>query len=359
MTTLDNMIIKSFFKTLLVSIIFFVFILELVDLFSNLWRYLNNNASLLSILHIIFLYIPKCIIYSIPIALLFSVAFTLGTYYSENELIAVFGSGISLFRFTSPLIIIGFILSLFSFYFNDNIVIDTYKEKVKLSNILLGRTESYSNTNVTVISKESIIYDADYYNDSSKTLSGLTVIIRDFNGNLIRRLECQWAVFKNNKWEMHKARVFQINKKEYTISEEFHPVYIEAGVNENPDTFKRKIKDMSELKVKEAREWLRSVKKAGLPVYRQSLTDYYERFSFTLTPFIVVLLSSVIGGRFKKNVLLMSLLSSLGISVVYYVIEMILVLLAKQGHIQPITGAWGTFFIFTITGFYLFRKART
>ena len=357
MKKLDMMILLSFLRMLFVSLLFFIFIIELVDLFSNLWRYLNNNAPVTGILEIQLLYIPKCFIFAVPPALLFSVSFTLGSLYAENELIAVFGSGISLYRFVLPLIIAGALLSVANFYFNDSVVIDTYKEKVSLTNQLLGRTQTFSNTNITVISKKNIIYDADYYNDNSTTLSGLTVIVRDSRGGITMRVDTSWAVYKEGLWEMHKARVFSF--KGENVTEKYYSVYTSDEINESPDTFKRKIKDMSELKVKEARNWLNTVRKAGLPVYRESLTDYYERFSFSLTPFIVILFSASIGGRFKKNVLLMSLLTSLGISVLYYVFKMILVLFAKQGYIQPVTGAWGTFILFFITSLFLFHHART
>ncbi len=359
MTSLDKMLLRSFFKIFFIALVFFILILQLVDLFSNLWRYLNNDASIFGILQSLYFYVPKCIIYSIPPSLLFSISFTLGTYYTENQLISVFGSGISLFRFTLPLLITGILLSIFSFYFNDNVVIKYYKQKVKLTNILLGRTQSFSNTNVTVIGKNNCIYDADYYNDSSKTLSGLTVIIRNKKNIITQRIDCQWAVFKQGVWQMHKARVFTIDISSNSVTERYHELLTDKLVNEDTSTFKRKTRDMAELRIKEARVWLRSVRKAGLPVYRNSLTDYYERFSFTLTPFIVVLFSAAIGGRFKKNVLLLSLLSSLSFSVVYYVSQMIFVLFAKQGFIPPATGAWGTFFIFTAAGILLFRKART
>ncbi len=358
MNTLDRMLLKSFLKMLLISVLFFIFILELVDLFSNLWRYLNNNAPVSSILKIFVLYLPKCFIFSVPPALLFSVSFTLGTLYAENELIAVFGSGIPLARFVAPIIMIGIILSIFNFYFSDNIVIETYRKKVDLTNKLLNRSQSFSNTNVTVISRKNIIYDANYYNDTSFTLSGLTVIMKAPEGGISRRIDCDWAVYKQDLWEMHKARVFTV-KPDNTVSEEYFSVYRDPLINEKPDTFRRKTKNMSELRISEARKWLESVRKAGLPVYRESLTDYYERFSFTLTPFIVILISTAIGGRFKKNVLLMSLLTSLSISVLYYVFEMVLVLFAKQGYIQPITGAWGTFFLFFGISLILFKFART
>ncbi|MDA3809842.1 MAG: LptF/LptG family permease, partial [Spirochaetaceae bacterium] len=83
------------------------------------------------------------------------------------------------------------------------------------------------------------------------------------------------------------------------------------------------------------------------------------RFSFALTPFIVSMISCAFGGKFKKNILLMSLLSSLILSVVYYVIQMIMALMSKMGYIPPILGAWTSVIIFLIVGFGLFKTAKT
>ncbi len=359
MSTLNRMLILSFLQTLIISIVFFVFLIELVDLFANLWRYLNNDASIISILKVAYLYLPKCIFYAISPALLFSVSYTLGTFYSNNELIAIFGSGISLFKFTLPLIIAGLIFSLGSFLFNEVYVIETFKEKNELSNVLLGYNPSFSNTNITIVSDKNIIYHADYYNDNSKTLSGLILIIRDTNGSFIERIDAEWGEYKNNIWELNRVRIFKLNSKNIIIEEKYENKLLRDSFNEPPDTFKRLVKDINELNISDAKDWILSIRKAGLPIYKEALVDYYERFSFALTPFIVIFISSSLGGRFKKNILLMSLLSSLSISVLYYVLKMILILLAKQGYLQPITGAWGAFIISTISGIILYKKART
>jgi lipopolysaccharide export system permease protein len=359
MKTLNKMLILSFFQTLVISIIFFIFLIELVDLFANLWRYLNNDAPLGSILMVAYLYLPKCIIFSISPALLFSVSYTLGTYYSNNELISIFGSGISLFKFTMPLIIAGILFSAGSFVFNEKYVIESIKEKNLLSNDLLGYSTSFSNTNITVVSHNNIIYHADYYNDNAKTLSGLILIIRDEDALFQKRIDAEWAEYKNNIWELNKVRTFTLNNENSDIEEKYFNILQIDNINEPPDTFKKLVKDINELKQSEAKNWILSIKKAGLPIYREALVDYYERFSFALTPFIVIFISGSLGGRFKKNILLMSLLTSLSISVLYYVIKMILIILAKQGYLQPITGAWGAFFIAAITGIIMYKNART
>ncbi|HAK47577.1 MAG TPA: YjgP/YjgQ family permease, partial [Spirochaeta sp.] len=113
--TLDRMIIKQFLPTLIVALFFFILILEMVDLFANLWRYINNEVSVSQMLEVFIYYIPRCVNFSLPMALLFSVSYTLGNYYANNELIAIFGSGVSLFRFVIALVFFGMLFSFGSF----------------------------------------------------------------------------------------------------------------------------------------------------------------------------------------------------------------------------------------------------
>jgi lipopolysaccharide export system permease protein len=74
---------------------------------------------------------------------------------------------------------------------------------------------------------------------------------------------------------------------------------------------------------------------------------------------MVTFLSSALGGSFRKNILLMSLLSSLVLTVIYYVFQMVMVIFANLGFISPMAGAWAPFIFFSAAGIWLFRIART
>jgi lipopolysaccharide export system permease protein len=353
------MVTKAFIPILILALVFFVLILELVDLFSNLWRYLNHDVSILQILQVALYYVPKCISFSIPISLLFAISFTLGNYYSNNELIAVFGSGISLYSFVVPMLLCGFLLSGFMFVFEEKVVIDTFEKKNKLSRALLDQQVSYSNTNVTVLSHQNrIIYHADYYNDNNKTLSGVIIVERDFDGGFLYRIDAEKAVWENGGWEFPSCRIFTWDEEGEALTEYKRSGYRDEKLDESPKTFRKSEHNIEEMKLQEAREWIISQKRSGLP-YRGALTEYYQRFSFALTPLIVALISTGLGGRFKRNILLMSLLLSLIITVIYYVMQMMFVIFAKLGYLPPLAGAWATFFIFLFFSFWLFRAART
>jgi lipopolysaccharide export system permease protein len=357
MKTLHGMVLKNFLPVFLTALAFFVLVLELVDLFKNLWRFLSNDVSFTQMLSVAVYYLPKCIMFGLPIALLFSVAFTLGSFYSNNELISVFGSGISLFRLVLPLILAGLVLSVASFYFEEIVVIDSFRIKNQLTGEFLGRRQSQSNTNVTVVG-ENIIYHCDYYNDSSETLSGLIVLERDNEGRFIRRIDAEWATWDGNLWELHRCRIFTWDHEGKFLTEQKENLLKENKINEPPGTFRKTMKNVEELRIAEAGEWIESRRKAGLP-HRELLTDYYKRYSFALTPLMVTFLSSALGGSFRKNILLMSLLSSLVLTVIYYVFQMVMVIFANLGFISPMAGAWAPFFFFSAAGIWLFRIART
>jgi lipopolysaccharide export system permease protein len=72
-----------------------------------------------------------------------------------------------------------------------------------------------------------------------------------------------------------------------------------------------------------------------------------------------MILSISMGGRFRKNILLMSLLASLSAAVVFYVIEMITMMMAKLGYIPTPVGAWFPVVVFIALGLLLLKGAKT
>ena len=127
---------------------------------------------------------------------------------------------------------------------------------------------------------------------------------------------------------------------------------------EPPDTFRKLSQSVDEMNRVQSERYVAMIRRAGLS-YRDALTDYYRKYSFACTPFIVAFIASGLGSAFKKNILLMSLLSSLVISVVYYVAQMVTGILAKNGVVPPLFGAWAPFALYLVLGSMMFRTART
>ena len=100
------------------------------------------------------------------------------------------------------------------------------------------------------------------------------------------------------------------------------------------------------------------MRRAGLP-YAEALSVYYKKFAFPFILFIVVFLSVGLSGKTRKNVMLMSLASCITGAVLFYVTQMVTMLLAKFEYIPPFMGAWFPVFLFVVISLVLLRFART
>ncbi len=357
MKTLHLMLLKLFVPAFFLALALFMLAFELMDVFSNLWKYILNDVSFVDIGRVALLFLPKCASYSMPIALLFSSTYVLGLLYMNNELISVFGAGMSLYRFVLPLIAAGLVLSVGGFFFEEKVTIDTFKAKNSLFQELVKQTVSFSKSNVTVTSADNrFVYQVNYYNDKQGTLSGVTVIELDGDNRLLMRVDADSGRWNGENWELRNCRVFL--RVGDDIFEEQVDTYDSKKLVEKPAIFRKISRKIDEMAAEDAKEYIGQLMRAGLP-YEEALSEYYRKFSFATTPLIVVIIAGAIGGLFKKNVLLMSLLTSLSLVVVFYILQLIGMTLARNGYIPPLAGAWGSVILLLAVGAGLFKLARS
>jgi len=353
---LDKYLLRQFLPIFLIAISMFVFLLLLIDLFSNLIRYLNNEVPISTILKISFFYIPKSISYAMPMSLLFAAAYTLGDLYSRNELTSIFATGIPLWRFCMSFVAVGLIASIFSFYLDDRVVIPTLKQKNELSRRALKQYVTESNSDIVIKSKNgSLIYSVDYFDSEKNILNGVSVVETNENGSFVSQIRAPSAEWVDGYWHFRNAVIYRYDEENVL---RIYPFTSDEKYNENPDIFRRKAVNVEELSAKNAGLLVEDLRMAGLP-YRHTQANYYHRYSFAATSLIVMILSISMGGRFRKNILLMSLFTSLSVAVVYYIAEMLSMTMAGLNIIHPFVGAWFPVFIFIVLGIHLLRSAKT
>lgn len=354
-----RLLLKEFIPFLLLGVLFFTLILVLADVFTNLWRYLNRDVPFSQAILVSFLYAPKALTFALPIGSMFAAAFALGNLGARNELIAVFGSGVPLSRFVMPVLVIAALLSAAGYLVEDQLAIPFMKQRNVISKELLGIQDSKNRSRAVAIAREGkVVYYADYYNDEKSTLTGLTVIRLNENNSFFKRIDAERATWDDTgSWLLENCRVFT-NDGSGEIRQEKYDRYRDEMVDEDPSTFRLDTRKLEEMNSREAQQWILTQKKAGLP-YKAYQAEYYQRFTMSMTPFLVVFFAGALGGRFKRNVLLMSLLASLGLSTAWYIVRMISTLISELGVVSPIVGAVVPYLAFFALGVWLFKHAKT
>ncbi len=357
--TLIKYIFKKFLPVFFGALIFFSMVLVLVDLLMNLWQFIQNEVAVKDVGRIMLYYIPKTLWYSVPLAILFASSFTLSNLYAGNELEALFSCGVSLFRFTLPMLIFSFAMSFALFFFENRIVVPTYSKKVTLQNTVLGVEKSLNNDRIVILSDQGrIIYKANEYLDKQKRLYDLTLVFRNDDKSLKAVIFAQNASWSEEeaRWILTRAEQFTHDGK--TLTKTQCDEELLSRIDEPYETFRNNTVSIEEVNTTEARTYINHLQRAGLP-HDEELSVYYKKFSFPFIVFIVVFLSIGLTGKTKKNVLLVSLASSISAAVLFYVTQMVTMLLAKFGYITAFSGAWIPVILFTILSIILLRFSRT
>lgn len=352
-------IFRKIFPFFIGSLVFFSLVLNLVDLFMNLTTYLQNSAKMSDVFMVMLYYTPKTVWYAIPVGMLFATSFVLSDMYASNELEALFASGVSLFKFTLPVLLLSILLSFGLYHFENRLVVWTYEKKVELQNQLLGRTVNENNSDVIVLSNNgTIIYKANKYTESSKKLTGVYIVYRTEEKLLKSIIYSKTATWdeNSNKWTLKDPVQYEMVEGELkyvSVNKEYLDL-----LDEPYTIFRKSIVDVQSVSAKEAKIYIDHLKKAGLP-YNEQLSEYYKKFAFPFIVFLVVFLSIGLTGKTKKNVLIVSLASCIAASVAFYVMMMVTMVLAKHGYITPFMGAWFPVFFFTAGSIILLKYSRT
>ncbi|MBR4791354.1 MAG: LptF/LptG family permease [Treponema sp.] len=352
-------VLRKLIPFFIVSLIFIALILNLVDLFMNISRYLEMNAPGKEVFRVMILYIPKTIWYAAPIAFLFSVTYILSDLYAKNEMEALFASGVSLFRFVLPVLITGALLSIGMFFLEDKLVVNTLEQKTALQKKLLDQEESANNDNIVVLSDSGrIIYKARRYRDSAKRLENVYFVIRDENKTLQAIIHANQALWNEEKlvWELEDAVQFVNNGESLektSVYDEFKSL-----LTESYEIFRKNTVDVASVNAADAKVYINHLKKAGLP-YNEPLSVYYKKFAFPFILFIAAFLAVGVTGKTRKNVLLISLSLSIAAVVLFYVFQMVTMVLAKTGVITPFMGAWLPDIVFLFIAGFLLKYSRT
>ena len=350
---------KRFIPIFFGALGFFSLVLVLVDLLMNLWKYIQNEAPALQVAYLMALYVPKTLWYAVPLGILFAVSYTLSDLYANNELTALFASGVSLLRFTMPLLIFSVLMSFALFFFEDKVVVPTFAKKTQLQNTLLQESKSLNNDSVVVLSNSGfLVYKAQAYDDSQKRLYDLYLVFRNTDKSLQAVIHSDIALWnsKEKRWNLQNA--MQYTYRDNTLFLEDVQDDFLALLTEPPETFRNNSVSVEEVNTNDAKIYIEHLKRVGLP-YNEELSVYYKKFAFPCIVFIVVFLSIGLSGKSRKNVLLISLSLSVCSAVLFYVVQMMTMLLAKFGYISPFMGAWFPVFFFIIISIVLLRYART
>lgn len=357
MTIMQRYIIAAFAPKLFTSFALFAAIISLVELFGNLWRFLSLDARTLDILHYFALGLAPAAVNALPIAFMFAASYSLAELYAAGELPVMFGSGKSLAFLTTPLMCIAILGSCTSYLFEDHLAVAASRRRNELQRTMLHQQTTFSNTDITVISRAGTwVYRVGYYDDNATVLQNVVLVHRDDKGRPVEIIDAGSALWNGSSWTLRNVRYFMAQDSQ-TWTERAETELVIQELDEPPETFRSQNRDIREMNAAQLSRYAGILARAGLPA-GAVLAESQRRLSFSMATVLVTLMSIGTVGWFRKNLLLASLLVSLISATVYYVTQMVGMLLARTGDIPPAVGAWLPPAFFALVSLILVARTR-
>lgn len=324
-----------------------------VDLFSNLDSYISHNVSFGQAFLVSLLYFPQALLLALGSSFLFSVTYFLSMLTANNEMICILNSGLSMRRVVIPCLVLAVALSVGYFAFNENVAIESSNLKDTRYKALTSSTSSLDNTNIALSDMQDgyMVYAGQFVNETS-TLYNVSYV--EFLDGALGFAETSSSEASFRRVDAYKAQYDETSKLwtlydcyEYlpvsdVVGQTVHVTYYSSldipRMQLEPQLFRNLSSEISKMSLDLAHAYVLRMKSLNPDEYARLGTEYYKRIFSCLTPLIMIIIACSMNYKFKKNVLFFSLICSICVAVVYFVVQMVTLMLADQGVIAPYLG---------------------
>ena len=355
MNLIDRYFTTYFIKALFWTILAFIAIFLLVDLFDHLDNFLDDNARIVSVFRYFFK-LPLIIDLCLPIGMLLASLFTLGTLSKNNEFAALLSSGVSLARAGRSLLVMGLLVSMGALVFREYIVpYSNQKQDDVFKYEIEGkiRQDLKAKRNFTYIGQKGEVYIIAAFRPKPPTLSGFSMEVFT-DSVMVKRIDAKRARWDGEKWvaEDGTIRTFLGGKEEVRPFAEYR---IEES-NEKPADFSRREVDpdtMNYFELGRFADWVG--RNGGNPIpYKATMAN---KLAFPLVNLLMVILGISLGAGRRKTTLWAGFGFTMGLAATYWLLMDFGLSLGKTGAMPVWASAWSPNILYGMLGLVLFYRA--
>ncbi len=121
MRILRDYVLKEFSYSFFLTLVVFTFVFLVGNIITLANYIINKGVDPISVLKLFAFLVPWLLSFTLPIAVLTASILAFGRLSADGELTAMKASGISLYRISMPIVMVGILLSFFAFYLNDQV----------------------------------------------------------------------------------------------------------------------------------------------------------------------------------------------------------------------------------------------
>lgn len=359
---LDLYLIRSFALYFFVTLVGFVVLIEVFTFFELLNDIAAHHAAPAVVAGYFLFYAPQLVYQLTPLAALIATLAALAVMSKHNEVTAIKASGVSLYRLSLPLLVVGFLLAACLFAMDAGFLPYANQRQDELRNEIKGRpAQTYFQPRLRwIFGRGDKIYNYELFDADRQLFAGLDVFELDPETFQLRRQiyaqRAQWEP-SLHAWVLQKGWVRDFQGTSVVL---YRPFTVDSfpELTEAPSYFQREVRQSYQMSWRELGQYIAQLKHAGFDVARLSV-EWQRKFAFPLLVAIIVLLGIPFPFRMGTRGAVAGLAAGIGIGIVYWSLSALFEAMGTVGQLPPVAAGWGPDVLFLFAGLYYFLKMQT
>ena len=356
---LDRYIVSKFLVILFYTTMAFIAIFIVVDFVEHLDKFLSGNGTALNIALYYFYYIPYIIHLTLPVNMLLSSLFSLGTMAQYNELIAILSSGVSLYRVVLPILLLALFVSILAGFGGETIVPEANRKRMDIYRYDIRnepREKRGTERQISLQDYDQRQVNIMYFDVAKKRANNVNIVWKE-GTNVLERWDVKYMIWQDSlkAWQLHNItrRVFKDSLE--TVTRVDSALYEDTRILPE-DLVELQLKP-EEMNFSELNSFIKKMQSIGADA-RKWLVDLYMKISYPLANFIIVLFGAPLASQKRRSGPALGFALALLISFVYFLFLRSGQVLGHNGTLSPWLGAWIGNIVFFIGGLILMLRVR-
>lgn len=302
--------------------------------------------------------IPTVVYQLTPVACLMATLFTYSGLYRSNEMVALFSSGVSLFRLSLPTLILSIGLAGALFFMSDQVIPRFNQKKNYVEYVeIQKRPWMYSTVKTDRIwyRSENILFNIQTLNPAAAKAQGITLYYFDNAWNLVQLITAREVDMKDHAWTLKNGFVTLFtSESSFPLTKAFDTKVV--NMTEDLGDLQTSSNSSDIMTVKELSHFIDHNKEAGLDTVRYEV-DYHSKFGFAFTALIMTLLGIPFSvNRSRSGGAMVNIGICVGVAFAYWTIYSSFITLGQHGAFPPVMAAWTANVLMAAGSWILLRR---
>lgn len=303
--------------------------------------------------------LPQILFHMLPLATLMAALVNFAIFSKANELVAIKAGGISLYRISVPVILLGLGASVVSFGIQEYILPYSNRRAAELLDEIKRRPVETHNLldRRWMLGGEQQIYHYNYYDSERQIFNGLAVYRYEPGSfSLSRRVYAERARWdpERRTWIFRKGWM-----RDFAAQGEIERFQkLEIDWMEPPEYFVKEEKQSDQMTYLELARYISDLRQAGFDVLRLDVA-LHSKISFPLAALLTILIGIPFSFTPGKKGALYGIGIAIVIGLAYYVTTRIFASMGDSAMLPPLLAAWAPTVLFGIAAVYGLFNVRT